>query len=96
MSVYGEKSFYKRTEINDRFLEFYNHTKMEPQGDDGYVEITHRWTNRPDLMALDLYGDSDFWYVIPMRNGFEDPYYDMTFNRTVVVPPKSYVELLFG
>jgi hypothetical protein len=96
MTKYETSSLYQDTEISDRFLGYYVHTKIEAREDDHYVEVDHRWTHRPDLLAHDLYGDAKYWYVIPMRNGFEDPYFDLTYGRTIIIPNKEYIENIFG
>lgn len=90
------KSPYDRTEISSGFLGYYVHQTIPVNADDGYIEIIQKWVNRPDLLSLDIYGTHEYWWIIPQRNGLEDPIFDLTLGRTVIVPPADLVKRLFG
>lgn len=70
---------------------YYFHRSIPSHFQDKVYPVGHMWVNRPDLMALDLYGDPDLWMVIPLRNTLQDPIFDLTLGRELVVPPLEHV-----
>ena len=95
-NLYSSKSLYALTEIKGRFLSYYVHRKMYPQDEDKVVVVGHRWVNRPDLMALDLYGNEDYFMAIAIRNKLNDPVFDLTYGKELVIPPYGYVVEVFS
>jgi hypothetical protein len=93
---YSKQSLYHETPIVGRFLEYYVHRSIGPADDDGLLKIDHRWVNRPDLLALDLYGDEKYEMVIPLRNKMENPIFDMVFDLWVYTPSLVRVQKIFG
>lgn len=94
--TYSPKSLYSETPIKGRFLDHYVHRKLEPHRDDAQIQVQGEWVFRPDLMALDIYGDEDLWWVIPVRNGLEDLVFDVIYGRTLVVPPLELIRKSIG
>lgn len=94
--VYKPSSIYAKTRFSGRFLSYYEHRAIPPRNDDKYAFVDHRWENRPDLVALDLYGSSDYNMVIPLRNYMEDPIFDMVYGRILIVPDLTHVKKVFG
>lgn len=70
---------------------YYVHRSITPHPKDSIFAVAPLWIHRPDLMALDLYGDPDLWMVIPLRNALQDPVYDLTLGRELIVPPIDHV-----
>lgn len=58
---------------------------------DSVVEITQKYNLRPDLLAYDLYGDSNLWWVFAERNPntLVDPIGDFRSGTLIYVPEKS-------
>lgn len=83
---YSVKSPYGKTPVDGRFLGTYVHRPIPSAADDSMLTVTTRYVWRPDLLALDVYGDQDLWWVIPQRNGLEDPVFDMVPGLVLVVP----------
>lgn len=96
MTRYQPTSPYYKTPFEGRFLSHYVHRKVPAHHDDSVALVPYEWVNRPDLMALDVYGDDNFWMAIPLRNGFEDPVFDLTYNRAVIIPPRELVFRIFS
>jgi len=55
---------------------------------DVQFEITPPYQNRPDLLAHDLYGSRQLWWVFAQRNPdvLIDPVYDFTAGTTIFLP----------
>ncbi len=85
------KSPYSNTPVVGRFMMHYVHRTIPRHPGDRIRRVVQDWVRRPDLMALDLYGDPDLWFVFGSRNGLEDPIYDLTLGRELVVPPLEHV-----
>lgn len=51
-------------------------------------EITSTYTHRPDLLAYDLYGTKDLWWVFAQRNAdkLKDPVYDFEPGLKIYLP----------
>lgn len=58
---------------------------------DEVVEVTRKYNLRPDLMAYDLYGDANLWWVFAERNPntLVDPVGDFKTGTLLFVPNKS-------
>jgi hypothetical protein len=85
------KSPYYYTSIQSKFLLYYVHRTIQPHIHDSIFKVVNQWVERPDLMALDLYGDPDLWMVFGLRNALKDPYYDLTLGKELIVPSLDHV-----
>lgn len=89
---YSQSSPYSITPIFGRFMAYYIHRSITPNALDTIVTLTdQRYHQRPDNLAQDLYGDSELFWVVPIRNGLEDPVYDLVVGQRYVLPHPSYV-----
>ena len=66
--------------------------KLEPQVDDIEYIIEEHYHRRPDKIANFLYGDSDLWWVIAVRNNWEHPQFSCTSGKKIILPSVKYVE----
>ena len=83
---YPPESPYNLTRIVGKYLTYYVHRPVLPDPSDRISVLNNdRYVYRPDLLALDLYGSEQLWWVIPVRNGFQDPIFDLTLNRAIVI-----------
>ena len=66
--------------------------------DDLSMTINETYNLRPDLLAFDLYGDSNLWWVFAMRNPNQlpDPLFDFVTGVTIYLPQKSTLETVLG
>lgn len=90
------KSPYSSTPTKGRYMLYYEHNRISPHVDDRTYKVVAQWVHRPDLMALDLYGDSDLWFVFGIRNALRDPCYDLVEGREIVVPTIEHVLRTIG
>ncbi len=93
--LYNSESPYNFTNITGKFLTYYIHRSVTPHILDRVTILNNeRYVNRPDILAMDLYGTEDLFWVIPVRNGLQDPVFDLTLGRALVIPDTSYVSTL--
>lgn len=89
---YASTSPWKFSQIVGNYLTYYVHRPVNPQSTDRTFTVRdERYVHRPDLLAHDIYGDADLWWVIPVRNRFEDPVFDMKMGTTIFIPDERYV-----
>jgi len=92
---YHSSSPYNFTSITGKFLTYYVHRLVESHPFDKITILNNeRYVNRPDILAMDLYGSEDLFWVIPVRNGLQDPVFDLTYGRALIIPDATYVRTL--
>lgn len=92
---YPSESPYNLTRIVSKYLTYYVHRPILPDPSDRVSILNNeRYVWRPDLLATDLYGSELLWWVIPVRNGFQDPIFDLTLNRDIIIVDPSRVRNL--
>jgi hypothetical protein len=69
---------------------------MNPR--DQYWEITQVYNLRPDLLAHDLYGNSQLWWVFAQRNPnrIKDPLFDFTTGTGIYIPQLTTLKEVLG
>ena len=62
--------------------------------DDILYTITAAYTHRPDLLAFDLYGSKDLWWIFAQRNLdiLKDPVYDFVAGTQIFLPQERYLK----
>jgi len=89
---YTNESPYGATPIVGDFMYYYTHRPLYPQSDDITVTMDNlKYVERPDLLAFDLYENSDLWWVFGVRNGWEDPVYDLVYGITMYLPSIDHI-----
>lgn len=61
-------------------------------------EITTSYTHRPDLLAYDLYGQKELWWVFAQRNldVIKDPIYDFVAGTKIYLPQGQKLRQFLG
>ena len=54
--------------------------------------VTAVYKHRPDLIALDVYGNQMLWWVILYYNGINDVYNELVEGIVINIPNKSEIE----
>ena len=62
-----------------------------PQDDDVFFTIDSSRVGRLDLIANDFYSDKDLWWVIALANGIDLIPSEVTLNKRLRIPSKTYV-----
>lgn len=88
MTAYKSTSNYRKTSINDLYLDQYVPPVIVNPENIRKITLEQKYEKRPDLLAHDLYGDSDLWWVFTVynRNKILNPIYDFKEGMTIRVP----------
>jgi len=96
---YKQTSVYSNTKINKSgYLDFFKPNSVPIARNDVRYEITTAYTYRPDLLAHDLYGTKDLWWVFAQRNPevLKDPIFDFVAGTTIFLPQRSLMQDTMG
>jgi hypothetical protein len=98
MTVYSKTSPYYGTVMNQGYLDVMTFRDFQRQEDDIEYEVTKNYENRPDLLAFDLYGDVNLWWVFAMRNPnvIKDSVYDLKSGIKIFLPKLSTLKRDLG
>ena len=98
MAAYKKSSPYYTTSQNEFYLELLTIRPVPAEADDYKYVIESQYKHRPDLLAYDLYGNSNLWWVFVQRNMevIKDPIYDFEPGVTIYCPKKSNLEKYLG
>lgn len=96
--MYNKSSPYFNTKIVNGYLDVMEFRDIPIEKDDHLFEITKTYENRPDLLAYDLYKDSNLWWVFSVRNKriLKDPIYDFTAGTLIYLPKLSTLRSVLG
>lgn len=89
MSVtYKKSSVYRNTPFKDFYLDLWNKPDVPVSVDDERLVISNEVERRPDLLAYDLYGTPNLWWVFAIRNPdiLIDPIEDFVAGTEIFVP----------
>ena len=67
-TTYSKSSPYYGTPKWGPFLDLWRGKTITPQVTDALYQIDSVYNLRPDLLAHDIYGDSNLWWVFSVRN----------------------------
>ena len=97
-ATYSKTSPYFNTGIVGNYLDILNYRKIPAYSTDTYYEIDSIYNRRPDLLAYDLYGDSNLWWVFTVRNPnvIKDPIFGFTTGTRIFVPKKETLSEALG
>jgi hypothetical protein len=90
---------YGKTPINNSgYLDILKIRPIPIAGDDILYEITPPYNYRPDLLAYDLYGSKDLWWVFAQRNVdiLKDPVFDFVAGTKIYLPQGDFLKKRLG
>jgi hypothetical protein len=98
MSNYTNTSPWYLTQTTQDYLEVLAIRPVSAEVDDFYYTIESQYAFRPDLLAFDLYGESNLWWVFIQRNlnVLQDPVFDFTPGKKIYIPKKSSLFTVLG
>ena len=97
-SDYTKLSPYYTTQLAGSYLDVANFRQISGEYDDVSFTVTSQYEFRPDLLAYDLYGDVNLWWVFSVRNKdkVKDPIYDLYAGQTIYLPKLSTLQNVLG
>lgn len=79
MATYSSTSPYFNTQFTQFYLDMMSNRPIPRESDDIYFKLNQTYQYRPDLLAFDLYGQSQLWWVFYQRNP-----------NTLIAPPWDF------
>lgn len=97
-SINPKNSPYFTTPIVGSYLDLINFRNIPNVVNDVKFTVTKQYENRPDLLAFDLYGDVNLWWVFAVRNKdvIKDPVYDLYAGQEIYLPQMSTLKQVLG
>lgn len=80
---------YRNTLVNSSgYLDVFKPVAVPSAADDILYTITPAYTYRPDLLAHDLYGEKDLWWIFAQRNPdvIKDSIFDFVAGTQIYLP----------
>ena len=95
---YKSSSPYFTTPNFGNFLDIMELRTIPKLAGDVVYEIDVVYERRPDLLANDLYGDANLWWVFAARNpnAIEDPIFDFVAGRIIYIPSQETLNVALG
>lgn len=97
-TAYSVYSPYYTSDTFGKFLDIMADRPITQMDDDVTYQIDAVYHNRPDLLAFDLYGNSQLWWVFARRNPnvLKNPLGDFTAGTTIRIPKLSTLSTDLG
>jgi hypothetical protein len=98
MSNYTNTSPWYLTQTKQDYLDVLTIRPVSAEVDDFYYTIESQYAFRPDLLAFDLYGEANLWWVFIQRNlnVLQDPIFDFVPGKKIYIPKKSSLFTVLG
>lgn len=97
MSYKGTSPYFNTLDDNG-YLDVMVYRDIPAETDDILFEVTKNYEHRPDLLAFDLYGDVNLWWVFAVRNStiLKDPVYDLEAGIKIYLPKITTIKASLG
>jgi hypothetical protein len=95
---YATSSPYHGTPQWGQFLDIWNSKTIPADVTDALYQIDPPYNLRPDLLAYDLYQDTNLWWVFAVRNpnALIDPIFNFVAPNIIYIPTKAVVQKALG
>ena len=90
---------YASTQVTSSgYLDILEPRPIPAANNDVLFEITAPYRNRPDLLAYDMYGSKDLWWIFAQRNPdvIKDSIYDFIPGTKIYLPQARYMRERLG
>jgi hypothetical protein len=89
---------YYNTPIEDYYMDLMVNRPIPKKSDDKLFTINSTYHMRPDLLAFDLYGHSDLWWVFAQRNPntLANPLGDFVQGKSIYLPQLTTLQKVLG
>jgi hypothetical protein len=97
-SNYTNTSPWYNTQVVNNYLDILTIRPVSSEVDDFLYTIQPQYTYRPDLLAFDLYGEANLWWVFAQRNmdTLQDPILDFVPGTKIYIPKNSSLRNVLG
>ena len=97
-AIYSNTSPWYNTSIKNDYLDILSIRPVSAESDDFLYTIEPQYTHRPDLLAYDLYGTANLWWVFIQRNMdvLQDPIFDFVPGKRIYIPKNSSLTRVLG
>lgn len=97
-ATYRNLSPWYTTPVKQNYLDILRIRSVPAASDDFLYTIESQYTNRPDLLAFDLYGDAALWWVFIQRNldVIQDPIFDFVPGVQIYIPKGGQLKTILG
>jgi hypothetical protein len=98
MPVYSSTTPYAITPYSQFFLDVMVDRPIPKETDDQLFRINQTYQYRPDLLAFDLYDQSQLWWVFYQRNPntLTAPPWDFAAGREIYLPKITTLQTVLG
>ncbi len=98
MAQYSILSPWHTTDFKQNYLDVLSIRPVSAEPDDFLYTIESQYMYRPDLLAFDLYGDPQLWWVFTQRNMdvLEDPIFDFVPGKKIYIPKACGLRTVLG
>jgi hypothetical protein len=98
MARYSATSPYYDTQTSEYFLDLMKNRPIPKNPEDKLFTINQVYHLRPDLLAYDLYGYSDLWWVFAQRNPntLQNPLGDFIKGTQIYLPQQTALQEALG
>ena len=98
MATYTNTSPWYKTNITNNYLDILSIRPVSAEHDDFLYTIEPQYQYRPDLLAFDLYGQPELWWVFIQRNldVLQDPVFDFTAGTQIYIPKGNKLGQVLG
>lgn len=97
-ATYNNTSPWYNTPITNTYLDILTIRPVSKAADDFLYTIEPQYAYRPDLLAYDLYGNSQLWWVFMQRNldVIQDPILDFVVGTQIYLCKSSDLTTVLG
>ena len=99
MATYtGTSPWFNTPTKEGQYLDILKIRSIPAESDDVLYTVQTQYTHRPDLLAFDLYGDKELWWVFSQRNIeiLKDPVSDLVAGIQIYVPKGNALTRVLG
>jgi|TARA_Y100000389_G_scaffold198233_1_gene234347 hypothetical protein len=99
MAAYSGTSPWFNTPTKEgQYLDILKIRPIPAESDDVLYTVQPQYNHRPDLLAFDLYGNKDLWWVFAQRNMeiIKDPIFDLEPGVEIYVPKGDALTRILG
>jgi len=95
---YSKYSPYYSTDQGLGYLNIWKGITLPKLPDDILFTVTKSYEHRPDLLAFDLYGQVNLWWVFAVRNldVIQDPVFDLQAGTQIYLPQLTTLKSTLG